>query len=323
MEIRQVMYFVSVVESGSISRAAEALGIAQPALSAQMGNLEQQVGCQLLSRSSRGATPTTAGEEFYRRAKVLLKQVDSLQRIGSELSATPAGHVVVGAPTSAANMIAVPLLRALKERFPDITLSLIESPSAYLGDLLLSGRLDVTLLFDENLAKGMSSEPLLVEDLFVVGIPTDADELPLLALDGHRLVMPAHPNSIRRLLDRACADSGIRIDTIADVTSPSTMLQLAHAGIAATILPWSVIGANGGSIEGLPVARLVGPGLARRVSIAISSESPQSPALLAVRELIKRTVQRLVSDHVWKGADLAANMIEETAPRWTQLQTAR
>ena len=100
MEIRQVMYFVSVVESGSISRAAEALRIAQPALSAQMGNLEQQVGCQLLSRSSRGATPTTAGEEFYRRAKVLLKQVDSLQRIGSELSATPAGHV--NQPSSAA-----------------------------------------------------------------------------------------------------------------------------------------------------------------------------------------------------------------------------
>jgi DNA-binding transcriptional LysR family regulator len=322
MEIRQVMYFVSVVESGSISRAAEALRIAQPALSAQMGNLEQQVGCQLLSRSSRGATPTTAGEEFYRRAKVLLKQVDSLQRIGSELSATPAGHVVVGAPTSAANMIAVPLLHALKARYPDITISLIESPSAYLGDLLLSGRLDVTLLFDENLCKGMSSEPLLVEDLFVVGIPTDADELPLLALDGHRLVMPAQPNSIRRLLDRACADSGVRIETIADVSSPATMLQLAHAGIAATILPWSVIGANG-RIEGLPVARLVGPGLARRVSIAVSSESPQSPALLAVRELMKRTVRRLVGDGVWKGADLAAGLTEEEAPRWTQLQTSR
>ena len=322
MEIRQVMYFVSVVESGSISRAAESLGIAQPALSAQMASLEQQVGCQLLSRSSRGATPTSAGEEFYRRAKVLLKQADSLKRIGSELSAKPAGHVVVGVPASAANMIAVPLLRDLKERYPDIVISLIESPSAYLGDLLLSGRLDVTLLFDENLGKGMASEPLLVEDLFVVGIPTDADELPLLALDGHRLVMPAHPNSIRRLLDRACADSGIKIETIADVTSPSTMLQLAHAGIAATILPWSVIGA-GGSIEGLPVARLVGPGLARRVSIAISSEAPQSPALLAVRELIKSTVRRLVGDRVWKGADLASNRIEEPAPRWTQLQANR
>src|SRR5687768_2223040 len=114
MDIRRIRNFVTVVETGSIARAAQVLHIAQPALSAQVRRMEEEVGCQLLSRSSRGVTPTQAGIEFCRRAQDALTMLEALRAVGLESTSSPAGHVVIGVPASTANMIAVPLLQAAR-----------------------------------------------------------------------------------------------------------------------------------------------------------------------------------------------------------------
>src|SRR5258706_8448270 len=128
MDFRRLKNFVTVVETGSIARAAQVLHIAQPALSVQMRQMESLAGCQLLSRSSRGVIPTATGLEFCRRAKETLKMLDTLCGIGQENASSPSGHVVIGTAASAAHMIAVPLVNAVRERYPGITLELLESP---------------------------------------------------------------------------------------------------------------------------------------------------------------------------------------------------
>jgi DNA-binding transcriptional LysR family regulator len=84
MDSRRLKNFVTVVETGSIARAAHLLHIAQPALSVQMRQLETLAGCQLLSRSSRGVLPTPTGVEFCRRAKETVKMLEGLRGIGQE-----------------------------------------------------------------------------------------------------------------------------------------------------------------------------------------------------------------------------------------------
>jgi DNA-binding transcriptional LysR family regulator len=301
LEIRQLKYFVKIVETGSFSRAAEALYVAQPALSAQVAQLEQELQCQLLSRSSRGVRATPVGMLFYRGAVTTLKHINSLRLVGAQQAAQIAGNVSIGVPASAAALFAVPLLRRIRELYPAVRLSLIETPSAFIGDMLVQGRLDVSVLFENFAVRGISSVPVLEEDLFLVGSSLKGSETSLSALDGMDMVMPAQPNSVRSLLDRACAASGVQLQMIAEISSPSIMLQLAREGLAATVLPWSVIGAQP-TTDRLSVIRLLDAGLQRRISVAHATDSPQTPAMLAVRGVLIETMQGLVREGIWKEA---------------------
>ena len=306
MDLRRISNFVTVVETGSIARAAQVLHIAQPALSAQMRRMEEVVGCQLLSRSSRGVTPTEAGIEFCRRAREALTMLKALQAVGRESTSSPTGHVVIGAPASTGNMMAVPLLQAASQRYPGVSLGLQESPSVYLGELLVRGRLDIAVLFAENLAQGMHSVPVIDEDLFVVGLEAESREVELGRLQGVKLVMPARPNSVRSLLDRACLAQGIALEVVAEVSSPYTMVQLARAGIGATVLPWSMLGTS--APPELPVARIVNPVLTRTIAVATAIDLPQSPSLIAIRSLLVEILKGLVASNQWQGARLNASL---------------
>lgn len=302
MDVRRIRNFVAVVEAGSIARAAQGLHIAQPALSAQMRRMEELVGCQLLTRSSRGVTPTEAGVEFVRRSQEALRMLEALRAVGEEAGDKVTGHVVIGAPASVGNLVAVPLLQAARQRYPGVTLGLQESPSVYLGELLLRGRLDVAVLFGENPSADSHAVPVADEDLFLVGLQTRRGDVDLEGLAGVPLIMPPRPNSVRALLERACDTRGIALDVVAEVSSPHTMVQLARAGIGATVLPWSMVGPA--ASPDLAMARIVNPVLTRTISVATAVDVPQSRALITVRGLLLEVVNDLVSSGQWQGARL-------------------
>jgi LysR family nitrogen assimilation transcriptional regulator len=299
MDFRRLKNFVTVVETGSIARAAQLLHIAQPALSVQMRQLETLAGCQLLSRSSRGVVPTPTGLEFCRRALETLKLVEGLRGLGREPASMPTGRVVIGTPASCANMIAVPLVNAVREQYPGITLELLEPPGAYICEMLVRGRVDIAVLLGDYEASGMQQVPVLEEDLFVVGLPGASGDVDLQRLDGQRLVMPARPNSLRTLFDRACEDRGVKPQVVTEVSSPYTMVQLVRAGLGATVLPLSMLG--GLQPSELPVGRLVNPMLRRPITVATAVDAPGSPQLLAVKRLLLSTLQQQAGSGRWDG----------------------
>lgn len=289
MDARRLKNFVTVVETGSIARAAQVLHIAQPALSVQMRQLETLAGCQLLSRSSRGVLPTPIGIEFCRRARETLKMLEGLRGIGQEQASLLSGHVVIGTAASVATLVAVPLVNAVREQYPGITLELLESPGAYIGEMLLRGRVDIAILLGDYAASGLHAQQVGTEDLFVVGLPGTQGEVDLQRLDGARLVMPARPNSLRTLFDRACAEHGVAPQVVTEASSPYTMVQLVRAGLGATVLPLSMLG--GSQPSELAVGRLVNPVLTRAISVATAIDAPQSPQLLAVKGLLLRILE--------------------------------
>ncbi|MDO9403984.1 MAG: LysR substrate-binding domain-containing protein [Polaromonas sp.] len=310
MDIRHIRNFLAVVEAGSIARAAVSLHIAQPALSAQMRRLEDTLGCQLLVRSSKGVTPTAAGMELGKRGRGALDAFATLRLVGRDMAAAPSGPVKVGLPASVGTMLSIPLVEAVVRLYPGIELGLLEATSADLGELLVRGKLDLAVLFEDNLIATMQHEAILEEDLFVVSADMDREEIPLAALHGLPLVMPARPNSVRLLLDKACTRKGVVPRIVAEISSPHSMLQLAQAGIGATVLPWSMVG--GQWPANLHAARIVSPTLTRTLCLAGTAAGQDSPRNLAMRTLLRDILQRLVASH-WTGARLKTS--RASAPR--------
>ena len=145
MELRQFKYFLSIVENKSLSRAAEHLHVAQSALSKQIAELESELGVQLLSRSRNGVAMTEAGKVFYDYALGITKQISDARAAVLRSSDTVVGSIVAALPQSVAATLALPLMRAVSRRYPNILFHLNEELTGNMVDQLLGGRVDVAI----------------------------------------------------------------------------------------------------------------------------------------------------------------------------------
>ncbi len=172
MNLRRLKYFVKIVDIGSLTQAAEVLHIAQPALSQQVATLEGEMDQQLLIRTKRGVTPTEAGKILYTHARTILRQCEQAQLAVNNVGQTLSGHVSIGlAPGTAASSITMPLLQAVRAELPEVLVYLHENSGSVLNDKLLNGQLDMAVLYDRSPVAGITSQPLLKEDLYLVGHP--------------------------------------------------------------------------------------------------------------------------------------------------------
>lgn len=147
MNLRRLKYFVKSIEIGSLTQAAEVLFVAQPALSQQLSVLENELKQTLLIRNKRGVQPTEAGKVLYRKAQLILhlceQAHDEVQTAGQNLS----GSVSIGlAQCSMAEHLAIPLLKAVREAYPDISLNLNQNSGVRQSELVMNGNLDLALL---------------------------------------------------------------------------------------------------------------------------------------------------------------------------------
>lgn len=288
MDIRGLRYFVAIVDCGSLTKAAEQVCVAQPALSQQLAALEADLGVPLLLRSPKGVAPTEAGMTLYRNARTIMKQLELTR---SEVRATGAGvsgTVAVGLPTTAAAVLAMPLVRAVRAAFPEIRLQLFESMSGYIGELLANSRLDFAILFRDSDSRAVELEPLAEESLCLIGqpaspLPAKQATVELKALDGLPLVLPSGAQGLRLLVERVFAQAGIALNVVADLDSLPCLLSAAQEGLACTILPASALAATGMTIPCRPIS----PDIRRTLSLCWPRSGPRTPAAAAVEKLLR------------------------------------
>ncbi len=241
VDLRQLRYFVKVVELGNVTRASEVLHIAQPAISQQIRNLEQELGMQLLERSVHGVAPTAAGQTLYRHATDLLRQADGTRELLRQDAEVPQGKVSVGMPSSTARVLAIPLVRTVRERYPGIVLELIEAPSADIGALINSGRVELAVVVDPVETHGIAAQKLLTEALYLVAWPKfrmSKGTVTLADLARMPLVLPSAPNSIRSRVDWALKEAGFACDILFEASSTTLLFAAVMAKLGVTILPW-------------------------------------------------------------------------------------
>jgi LysR family transcriptional regulator, nitrogen assimilation regulatory protein len=301
MELRQLRYFVAIVEMGSLSKAAHAVHVSQSALSFQIARLEEELNTQLLSRSSRGVSPTMAGVEFCQHARSVLQQICLMKNSMPTLANQFQGTMTIGLPVTVAQAICVEFVKAVNKKHPSVILRIVEYPSSYLAELLVNHRVDLALLFMEDLARGIEAVPLLLEDFYLVGFSSkdvrSGDALTLLR--DRPLVLPPLPNNVRVMVEHACKASGIHINVVAEGSNPQTLLRLVRAGIGGTVLPLSALMPD--DIQGAVPLRIEPP-LFRKLAICVAVDIPQAPLNRAVRAILIEVVDELVARDAWPGA---------------------
>lgn len=270
--LRQLQFLAALDTHGSFVRAAEAVGVTQPTLSAGVKELEAVLGVTLVERARSGAVLTPAGREATQRGAGALAQVEDLVRAVRSAGAPLSGAFRLGAIPTIAPFIFPRALKTLRAKFPALRLVLHEDVSARLVEGLRSRALDAALIALPYEASGIETE-VIAEDEFLLVCPKDhplatqksiapsdlAGEDVLLLEDGHCL--RDHALQVCKLpQSRAAAEVG--------ATSLHTLVQMVAGGMGVTLLP--KIAADGGVARGAAVEtrRFNKPMMGRSVGIA-------------------------------------------------------
>ena len=249
MELRQLRYFVRIVELGSMGRAALDLQMVQSALSQQISRLEGELSTRLLQRTSKGTVPTEAGLAFFREAQLTLRHADQAARVARQ--ARLSGTVTVGLAPTTASVLGIPLMRAMRERYPDVRLHMVESLSGHLSNMLNARQLDLAVLFDTQPARRWSVLPLLDERLFLIrcahgGASTLPAKLPrrlrLAQLQHEPLILPTGPHGLRSRIDAAFATAKVTPQVAMEIDSLAMLMDAVNAGLGSTLQPWAAVG---------------------------------------------------------------------------------
>ncbi|MDF2786875.1 MAG: nitrogen assimilation transcriptional regulator [Pantoea eucrina] len=287
MNLRRLKYFVNIVDIGSLTRAAEVLHIAQPALSQQVATLESELDQQLLIRTKRGVTPTDAGKILYAHARTILRQCEQAQAAVSQAGQTLTGQVSIGlAPGTAASALTMPLLQTVREQYPDVLVYLHENSGSSLNDKVLNGQLDMAVLYDRAPTAGVTSLPLLKEELYLVGAtacPGSAVDLADVAQ--MNLFLPRDYSAVRKRVDEAFSLRRLSARIIGEIESIATLTAAVSSGLGVTVLPESAARALVSSTHAW-MARITSPSLTLPLSLNMSAQLPLSPAAQAVKTIL-------------------------------------
>lgn len=305
MELRQLRYFVRVVELGSMSRAAIDLDVVQSALSQQIGRLEGELATRLLQRSSKGVAPTDAGLAFFREAQLALRHAGEAARAAQQSRLS--GSVSVGLAPTTASVLGLPLMLAVREKYPDVRLHMVESLSGHLSAMLNARQLDLAVLFDTDPGRRWSVTPLVEEKLFLIRArAAGAEPLPRkiapAALQDLPLILPSGSHGLRSTLDVAFSGKRLRRLQPVEIDSLAMLMDAVRAGLGCTIQPRAALARFADAGDAFEVAEIASTGLRRLNSLCSLSDDELSPAGLAVRVALAECARRLVDSGGWAGA---------------------
>ena len=304
MEISQLRTLIHVAELGSLSKAADRMHIAQPALSRQVRMLEDELGIRLFARHGRGMVLTEQGREVLKHAARVMAELEEIRASASDIETPLSGQVAIGLPPTVADIISVPLVAAFGKAHPQAVLRLVSAYTGYLLDWLHRGEIDVAILYDPRSTRSLRSHPLLIENLFLIG-PAEAGFSTFRAigfkeLQGKRLLVPSVRHGLRTIVERCASEAGIALDVAVEADSYATLKDLVRHGHGWTILPLAPIHSDivAGSLTGAP---LIDPVPARRLTLSYPAERPVSRLARFAGEAIAGIVSDLVERGIWVG----------------------
>ncbi|WP_114971002.1 LysR substrate-binding domain-containing protein [Rhodoferax ferrireducens] len=300
MDLKQLENYVRVAELGSFTRAALELNVAQPALSRQVRLLEVELRQNLLVRNGRGAVPTEAGKVLLEHGRGILHQVQRARDDLGRLRGGLAGRVAVGLPPSVARVLAVPLTRALREAMPDARIAISEAMSGNLQEWLMSGRMDVVILYNAQASREVDLLPLFEQELLLVqlrqpGMHEDPPSGPvsMAELAQTPLVIPSRPNAIRMHVESALADAGCKPHVALEIEGVNAILDLVHDGAGGAILARNAL-LNTQRPSAYAARQIGNPPLRIALSLATSLQRPITSAQKIALELIQDIFPRVV-----------------------------
>ena len=293
MELRQLEYFVAVAEDANFTRAAERLHVAQPGVSAQIKQLEKELGLPLLDRTGRAVTLTEAGEAVLPFAQAAIKAVAGSKQAVDELTGLLKGKVAIGTITSCPAVAIADMIDGFHRAHPAIEITLQQDNSDRLVSAVRGGTLDLAVIALSNSTSypGVALKTFVDERMVAVVGDDDPyagkESLPIKAFAERPLISLPPGTGIRSCLDEACALAGFAPRIAFEANDPTMVMQLARRGLGVAFLPTSM--AAGPGLHAIAVAS---PALRGQLALAWRADGPISPAATA---LVDHSIAALIS----------------------------
>lgn len=283
MELRQLEYFIAVVDEANFTRAAERVHISQSGVSAQIRQLEHDLGAPLIDRSGRTATVTTAGAAALEHARAILASVTTLRQAVDDVNELVRGRLEVGMVTACTVTPLFDTLAAFHLAHPTVEITLVEDNSDRLIDNVRTGTTDLALIGSAgNPPVGLDALPIISERL-VAAVPVGHQlakqrQTTLVDISAYPIVSLPQGTGIRTVFDQACAARGIQPDIALQASAPDAVADLAIRGLGIAILSQSMAAHYNPRLTALVIDDITTPAV-----LALVWKTPQSPAL---RELL-------------------------------------
>jgi DNA-binding transcriptional LysR family regulator len=302
MDLRKLRQFLVIAESPSLSRAAERLHIAQPALTQAMKLLEQELGVALIERHARGVSLTELGKLLADQARLILREVERTRELIRERAANPAGKARLALPSLVAGYLTVPLLQRVKTRQPGIELTLLERDSASAEIAVKTGHCDAALTFMASVGSEMVLRPVLVDDLAAVvpaALSSEVRISGIIDLIPLKLALLPKDDPLRAALDEVAWRHSAALDIAIEVAATADLRALVAAGYT-TVVP-SMAAIRLAADNHARVCLLNEPRIPCGLFLLIPRHRTLSLAAeLAIEELV-RAVEDLVNANIWAG----------------------
>ncbi|MDO9412432.1 MAG: LysR family transcriptional regulator [Pseudolabrys sp.] len=310
MELRELRNFMQVARTGSVSRAAQELRLAQPALSRQIQKLEHELGVSLFTRHGRGVRLTVQGAVLLERAETIAKLVHDTSEEIKEDPAQARGRFTFGAPPAAGRLLIPPFAARFQKTWPQTTLHMREGVTSSLLEWLTDKRLDLALLHNPPHLEALNISPVLSERMLVVGPPAsrikgrkhpktfrikDFGDLPL--------ILPNMAHTNRRLVEHAALEHGVRLRIKIEADSVSFAKAMVEDGLGYTILTYAAV-QDELARKTLTAYPIVQPTLSTRVCIVTAREKQTPKLTQEASDMLHDVCRVLVKQKTWAGAVL-------------------
>ena len=300
-DLARLRAFVTVAEEGSITVAATRLGVAQPALSASIRRLEEDLGQPLFERLPRGVVLTRTGRHLlpkvYEVFGILGKLQAELQDIGFE----PMGDVSIGLPPSVSVVMTQPLLHRLSTIFPKVSLRIVEAMSGYLYDWVEAGELDIAVTFNARDTETVISRPLMQEEMMLIGAADRMAGLPkpfpVRKIPEMPLIVTSARHTLRSDLERQVEALGLKLNILYEIDAGHQLVKLVSAGAGFGVFAQSAFA--GELITGQVAAIPLEPRYLRTVGLSHHRRMLGDPALTKVLEEVEKLALDLHASGAW------------------------
>jgi LysR family nitrogen assimilation transcriptional regulator len=300
-----------VARAGSVSRAAQELRLAQPALSRQIRKLEDELGVALFARHGRGVRLSAAGSLLLERAEAITHLVHQTGEEIREDRSPESGRITLGVPPAAGKLLIAPFVERFQNAWPKTTLHIREGVTSSLLEWLMEKRIDVAILHNPPHLEALNIAPILTERMMVVGPPAhlikdkkhpatfrigDLNALPLI------LPNVAHAN--RRLVEHAAQEHGVQLRIKIEADSVVFVKALIEKGLGYTILTYAAVRdeVERKKLTAYPIVR---PTLSTKVTIVTLRDKPPGRLIQQTTDMLQEVCRALVRNKVWAGAQLS------------------
>ncbi len=314
MNSKQLNYFLTTSESGSIAAAARVLDVAQPAISLQIANLEHELKVQLFTRDFRGVQLTQIGEQFRHYAMQIIDLIDTAKAEISNNQSSYSGNVVVGLSQSICNVLSVELFAELEHRFANVEVTFRIGPSNIVEQWLEDNAVDIAFVMaDKAGIEPRTAEyllPLIREDLFlyIANKPQNPayseldfyHSIPFKDLQHYDILMPDKHDALSKLMTNTALQAGIKLKPKKAFGQMMTNLHFVSQGLGLMVCPSSSTYQLENNNQIRPI-KIIQPPLQRIIYLQKSQLKQTDPTVDVVFELIREITATLNANNHWKG----------------------